>query len=54
MASDVPVVGRKREDWEGAGGVDTFAMYDMEHAVPVREPGVVHVRSELRQQGNIV
>ena len=47
-ASDVPVVGREKKNEEGLGGMDTFAMYDMEHGMGITEPGVVHVTSEMR------
>lgn len=46
-----------RKGWENGGGlgtVDTFAMYDMERAVEVREPGLVHVACEMWQQGNVI
>ena len=53
-APEVPVL---RKGWENGGGlgtVDTFAMYDMERAVEVREPGLVHVACEMWQQGNVI
>ncbi|KAF6225577.1 hypothetical protein HO133_009577 [Letharia lupina] len=55
--SKAPAVPVLRKGWENGGGlgtVDTFAMYDMERAVEVREPGLVHVACEMWQQGNAI
>lgn len=54
MASAVPVAARESANVEEASGVDTFAMYDMEPTVEVREPGKVYVRSDMRQQRSFV
>ena len=53
MASDVPVIRKEREEGKEAG-VDTFAMYDLEQAEPVTVPRGIHVRSEMRQEGDMV
>lgn len=54
IASNVPVIRDDREKGEAEVGVDTFAMYDIEHAADIRAPGVVHVKSEIGQEGDMV
>ena len=53
-ASDIPVVGMERRDGKDSGGVNAFAMDDLEHAAEVTTPQVVHITSEMRQEIEMV